>query len=150
MFAGRLQLEQVDHVDESDLEIRKLSAQKRYGSKRLLSRNIASRSDNGVWLTRFVVAGPIPNADTLGAVGDRGVHIEVLQVLLFVADDHVDVVLAAQAMIGDGEQSIHIRRQVDSRDIGAFVDDDVKKAGVLVGEAVVILAPDGRRDQKIQ
>jgi len=62
---------------------------------------------------------------------------------LFAGNDHVDVVAAAQAMVGDGEQAIGIGRQIDPDDFGFLVDDVVMKPRVLVREAVV--RPGARR-----
>ena len=69
---------------------------------------------------------------------------------LLAGDDHVDVVAAAQAMIGHREQAVGVRRQVDPHDVGLLVDDVVEEAGVLVGEAVVVLLPDVRREKVVQ
>ena len=76
-------------------------------------------------------------------MADGGIHIHVLEVHLLVADDDVDIVLAAQAVVGHGKQRVGVRREVDAGDGCALVDDDVEEAGVLVGEPVVILPPDG-------
>jgi hypothetical protein len=40
---------------------------------------------------------------------DGGVHVQVLQVHLLVADDDIDVVVAAQAVVGGGEQAVDVR-----------------------------------------
>ena len=74
----------------------------------------------------------------------------ILQVQLLVADDHVHVVHAAQAMVGDREQGIHVGRKINARDRRALVEHHVEETGILVGEAVVILPPDGGSDQQIQ
>ena len=66
-----------------------------------------------------------------------------------VGDDDVDVIGAAEAVVGHAEQAIRVGRQVDAGDFGALVGDDVEEARVLVGEAVVILAPDERGDEEI-
>jgi len=76
-------------------------------------------------------------------VVDRLLHGEVLQVHLLIGDDYIDVVAAAQAMVGHREQAVGIGRQVDAGHLGALVGDDIEKAGVLVREYVVILAPHG-------
>ena len=68
---------------------------------------------------------------------------------LLVGDDDVEVVARAQAMIRDAQQAIRVGRQVDAHHVRALVGDDVEEAGVLMREAVVILAPDERRDQQI-
>ena len=81
---------------------------------------------------------------------DRRVHVQVLQVLLLVADDDVDVVGALQAVVGDRQQAVDVGRQIDAGDLGALVDHHVEEAGVLMGEAVVILAPDGGGDEQVE
>jgi hypothetical protein len=77
-------------------------------------------------------------------------HVQVLQVLLLVGDDDVDVVAAAQAVIGDRQKAIGIGRQVDARDRRALVDHQIQEARILVGEAVVILAPHRRGDEQVE
>ena len=69
---------------------------------------------------------------------------------LLVGDDHVDVVFAAQAVIRHAQQAVGVGRQIDARDIGALVADHVEKAGILMGEAVVVLPPDERSDQQVE
>ena len=69
---------------------------------------------------------------------------------LFVGDDHVDIVRAAQAVVRHAEQAVRIGRKIDARDLGALVRDDIEKARILMREAVVILPPDQRRNQQIQ
>jgi len=150
MFLAWLQLEQVDNIYETDLDVRKFLAEQDGGSQRLLRRYIASRSHNEVGLTALVVAGPIPDADALRAMGNRCIHIQVLQVQLFVGNDHIDVVLAAKTMIGYRQKAIGIWRKIDTRYCSALVENHVQKTGVLVRKAVVILPPNRRRDQQIQ
>ena len=67
------------------------------------------------------------------------------KVHLLVGDDDVDVVDAVEAMVGDRQQAVGVRRQVDAHHVGALVGDHVEEARVLVGEAVVVLSPDQRR-----
>ena len=77
------------------------------------------------------------------------IHGQVLQMGLFVADDDIDLIFTAQAVIRYRQQSIGIGRQIDPGHLWAFVDHQVQKSGVLMGKAIVILAPDGRGDQQI-
>lgn len=44
-------------------------------------------------------------------------------------------------MVHAGQETVAVGRQVDSHDLGGFVGDDVEESGILVGEAVVVLAP---------
>ena len=78
------------------------------------------------------------------------VHREVVERRLLAGDDHVHVVAAAQAVVGDREQRVRVGRQVDADDLGLLVHDVVDEAGVLVGEAVVVLAPDVRAEEVVE
>ena len=53
-------------------------------------------------------------------------------------------------MIGDRQQAIRVRRQIDPHDVGFLVGDVIDEARILVGKAVVILAPDMRGEQVVQ
>src|SRR5215831_12253215 len=53
-------------------------------------------------------------------------------------------------MVGDIQQAICIRRQIDSHDVRLLVADVVDEAGVLMAEAVVVLTPDMRGEQVIE
>ena len=69
---------------------------------------------------------------------------------LLVGDDHVDVVGAAQAVVGDAQQAVGVGRQIDARHPRALVGDHVDEARVLMGEAVMILTPDGGADEDVE
>jgi hypothetical protein len=66
-----------------------------------------------------------------------------------VGDDDVDAVAAAQAVIGDDEERVGVGRQVDPHHRRPLVGHEIDEPRVLVREAVVILAPDGRRQQDV-
>ena len=150
MLASRLQLHQVHDVDDADLQLRRVAAEQVDGGERLQRRHVAAAGHHHVGLTAAVVAGPLPDPEPGGAVFDRLVHRQPLRRGLLAGDDDVDVVPAAQAVVGDREQAVGIRRQVDADDLGLLVDDVVDEAGVLVAEAVVVLAPDMAGQQVIQ
>ena len=80
----------------------------------------------------------------------RRVHGQPLRQGVFAGNHHVDVMPAAQAVIEDRQQAIGIGRQVNAHDIGLLVDHVIEEAGVLVGEAVVILLPDVGGEQIVQ
>src|SRR5262249_38166822 len=69
---------------------------------------------------------------------------------LLARDDNVDVVAAAQAVIGHRQQAVGVRRQVDANHLGLLVDDMVDKARVLVAEPVVVLPPDVRAEEVVE
>ena len=81
---------------------------------------------------------------------DRLVHGQPLRRRLLAGDDDVDVVAAAQAMVGHRQQAIGVRRQIDPDDFRLLVDDVVDEAGVLVAKAVVVLPPDVARQQIVE
>ena len=150
MLRTGLQLEQIDHIDETDLEVGELVPQQSGRRQRFLRGNVTGRRHHNVGFSTLVVAGPIPDTDALRAVPDCSVHVHVLQMHLLVGDDHVDVILAAQTMIGHGQERVDVRWKINSGYVGALVHHHIEKPGILVSEAVVILTPDGRGDQQVQ
>ena len=112
--------------------------------------HIATARHHHIGLAALVVAGPFPDADAGAAMLDRLVHRQPHRRGLFAGDDHVDVIAAAQAMVGDGEQAVRIGRQIDAHDFGFLVHDVVDEAGILMREAVVVLAPDVRAEQVVE
>ncbi len=81
---------------------------------------------------------------------DRRVHIQPLQRGLLSGHDHVDVIAAAQAMIGHRQQAVGVGRKIDAHDVGFLVDHMIDEAGILMAESVVILPPHVRREQVIE
>ena len=75
-------------------------------------------------------------------MANGGIHIEPDGCGLFARDDEVDIVFAAQAMIGDGEERVGIGREIDTNDVWLLVGDVINESGVLMREAVVVLTPD--------
>jgi len=120
------------------------------GGQNLQRGRIAAAGHHHVRLGALVVARPLPDADAFGAMHDGGVHGQPLREGVFAGDDNVDVMSAAQAMIENGEQTVRVRRQINTHDVGLLIDDVVQEAGVLMCEAVVILLPDVRGEQIIQ
>lgn len=142
MFAFRLELHQIDDVNNADFDFRKKTAKKidcGYGFK---GWNIAAAGHDDVRFTALVVACPFPNADASGAMFDGFVHREPNRGRLFAGDDDVYVISASKAVIGDGKKCIGVGGKIDADDLGLFVYDVVDETGVLVGETVVILPPD--------
>ena len=98
----------------------------------------------------LVIAGPLPDANSFGAMHDRRVHGQPLREGVFACDHHVDIMPAAQAVIKNREQTIGIRRKVNTHNVRFLVDNVVEKTRVLMRKAVVILLPDMRGEQIIQ
>ena len=150
MFALRLQLHQVHDIDDANLQFWQMLAQDRDGGERLQRGHVATAGHDNIRFAAGVAAGPMPDADALGAVRHGGVHRQPLRRLILAGDDDVHIVAAAQTMIPDREQTIGIRRQIDAHDGGLFVHDVVNETGVLMREAVVHLLPDMRGQQIVQ
>src|SRR5208337_484708 len=132
MFVARLQLEQVNHVNESDSQVRESFPKQCRRSQCFLGRDVAGCCKDHIGFVTFIIAGPIPDTDTLCAMRNGSVNIQVLQVALLVRDNDVDVVLRAQTMIGYGEQTVGIRRKINARNGGAFVKYYIQEARILV------------------
>ena len=75
---------------------------------------------------------------------NRLVHGEPLRRRLLAGDNQIDVVAAAQAVVGDREQRVRIGRQIDAHHVGLLVQQVIDEARILVREAVVILPPHQR------
>ena len=112
----RLQLHQIDDVDHPDFQVGQMLAQDGDGSERLQRGHVATAGHDHVGLDALVVAGPLPDADALGAMLDGGVHRQPLRRRVFARDHDIDVMAAAQAMVHHRQQAVGIRRQIDAHD----------------------------------
>lgn len=146
-----LQPHEVDDVDDTDLELRQVLTQEVRSRQDLERRDVARTAEHDVRvLARYLGARPLPDPEATGAVRDSLVHGEEVRRRLLARDDHVDVVPAAQAVVVRAEKGVGVRRKVDAHDLGLLVHDMVDEPGVLVREAVVVLAPDVAREQVVQ
>ena len=146
---GRLELEQIHHVDETQLETRRLLAQDGRRGQRLHRRHVAAGRQHDVRLLALVRARALPDADALRAVDDRLVDGRELQVLLLVRDDHVDVVGAAQAVVHHRQERVGVGRKIDAHHRCTLVGDEIDEPRVLMREPVVVLPPDGGGEQDV-
>src|SRR5215469_375451 len=136
MFRAWLQLEQINDIDKSDPEVREAFPEECGRSQSFLGSDVAGCGKDDIEFLTFIITGPIPDANAFCAVGNCGIHVEILQMLLFVRDNDVDIVFGSQAMIRYGQQAVGIRGQIDARDRGALVEYYVQESRVLVREAV--------------
>ena len=81
---------------------------------------------------------------------DRRFHVQIRQRRLLARHDDVDVVAAAQAVIGHRQQRVGVRRQVHPHHLGPLVGDVVDEAGILMRCAVMVLTPNMGRQKVIQ
>ena len=150
MLARRLQLHQIDDIDHPHLQVGRVLSQEVDGGQRLQRRYVPAASHHHVGFSATVIAGPLPDSEPGLAMLDRLVHRQPLRRRLLAGNDDVDVVPAAQAVIGDRQQAVGVGRQVDADDLGLLVDDVIDKSGILMAEAVVILSPDMARQEVVQ
>ncbi len=128
-----------------------MTAQQPGRGHRLQGGYVAGTGQHHVGFAAAVLGpGPFPDPGPPGAVRACLVEGEPVEAGLLPGDDHVDVVTAAQHVIGGGQQSVGVRRHVDPDDLGTLVEDVVDEAGVLVREAVVVLTPDVRGEEVVQ
>nr|WP_281412215.1 hypothetical protein [Miltoncostaea marina] len=150
MLAVVLQAHQVDDVHDPDAQVGQPAPEELGGGEGLHRRHVAGARHDDVGLDAGVRARPLPDSDALRAVNYGVVDVEVLQLGLLARHHDVDVLAAAQAVIDHRQQRVGVRRQVDTDDLGLLVDDVVDEPGVLMGEAVVILAPHVRGQQVVE
>jgi hypothetical protein len=131
MLGIRHQLGQIHHIDEANFDIGEVLPKQGGGGQRLHCRAVPTARHDHVGLATLVVARPVPDAGSFRAVLDRRLDVEVLEMHLFVRDDDIDVIDAAQAMIGDRQQGIGVGRQVNANDARPLIGYDVEEAGVL-------------------
>ena len=66
----------------------------------------------------------------------------------------IEVSQAGLAFTGEeirtGKQAVAVGGEVDADNLGALVGDDIQEARILVGEAVVVLAPDNSRQEDVK
>jgi hypothetical protein len=95
VFSVRLELEEVNYIYKADFQIGEFTSEKRGCGECFLCRDISRASHHYIRFLSVVVAGPAPDTGAPRAVRDRFIHRQVLKVRLLIADDHVNVVLAA-------------------------------------------------------
>ncbi|TKS60903.1 MAG: hypothetical protein EWM73_03045 [Nitrospira sp.] len=142
MLTRRLQLHEIHDVDHAHLDIGQIGAQQRHGRQRFQRGYVAATGHHDIRFTVFIVARPFPDADAGRAMRNRLVHVEPLRRRLFARDDDVDVITAAQTVVGDGQERIGVGRQIDPDHLGLLIHHMVDESRVLVAEPVVILPPD--------
>ena len=72
MLGIGLEAHEVDHIDDSNLQIRQVRSEQRHGGERFERRHIAGARHHDVGLPATVIAPPVPDADAARAVA-RGI-----------------------------------------------------------------------------
>jgi len=141
--------EEIDDVDDPHVQLGRVLAQEGGRRHRLQRRHVAGAGENHVGIVR-TSGRPFPHRRAAGAVVARRRQIEPLQLRLLVDDDEVHVVAAAQAVIGDREQTVGVGREVDAGDLALLADDGVDESRSLVREPVVVVAPAGGSEEDVE
>ena len=140
VFRLRLQRHEVNHIDDADANVRHVFPQQRHRGERLERGHIAGARHNHIWIAP-IVARPLPDTYSRSAMAGRRFNVEPLPFHLLAGNDQVDVVPASQTVIGNRQQAIGVRRQIDANDIGALIRNMIDESRVLMGKPVVILPP---------
>lgn len=53
-------------------------------------------------------------------------------------------------MIGDGKKTVSVWGKVDSDNVGTLVGNNIEETGILMGETIVILSPDGGSKKDVE
>src|SRR5262249_4144062 len=92
VLSFRLQLVQVNYIDVAYFQVGEFISQQSRSSECFLRRYIARTSHHYIWFLTLIVAGRAPDTDASRAMRDCFLHSQILKVILFIADDYVDVI----------------------------------------------------------
>src|SRR6516165_2196753 len=95
MLTRWLQLHKIHDVYDTHLQIRRMSAEEFHGSESLQRRDVAATNHHDIRFLATIIAGPLPDSQSGGAVLDRLVHRQPLRGRLLAGDNDIDVVSAA-------------------------------------------------------
>ena len=146
-----LDLEQVDHVHKRRCNAQPLEHVE--CRQRLERGHVAAGGDYQIGLVkRRGAARPAPLGHALGKLGARLVHGQKGRCGLLAAEDRVHAVGRLIGALGHGERHVGIAGVVGVHHVRivCLVEQQVNKTGVLVREAVMVLAPHMAREQNVQ
>jgi hypothetical protein len=147
MLGMGLQLEEIHDIYETDFQAREVLPEQSGRRQGFHGRHVACARDHHVGFTSLVAAGPGPDADALGAVPNRLIDGQVLEMRLLVRNNDVDIVDTTKTVVRHRKDTIGVGGQIDAGYAGALVCDQIQKARILVAETVMVLAPYGGGDQ---
>src|SRR5215831_316167 len=100
------QRHQVNHVDDSDTQTGCVVSQPPCRCDGFERWHVAGGCQDYVWVAATGSACPVPGRSAECAVFGGTLDIKPLQLRLLVNDDQVDIVPAAQTVIGDRQQAV--------------------------------------------
>ena len=115
----RVQGHQINNVHHAHLQFWQVMAQPPGRSHGFHGHDITCTCQHHIGLNAIRIACPLPDGETTRTMFNGLLHGQELQVELFINHNEVHIVAAAQTMIGNGEQTVGIGREIDARD-GAF------------------------------
>ena len=150
MFGVRLEPHQIDHVHHAYLEIGQVLGEERHRGQCLERRDVAATGHDhiGNRAASFEAKGQMPSPLVQWSSGL--VHGQPIVLRLLSGDDDVDVVPAATGSGRPPTAGSWCPAGSTPDDRGLLVDHVVDEAGILVGEAVVVLSPDMTRKEVVQ
>ncbi len=100
------------------------------GGEGLERRYVAGRGHHEIRLLAVGFgSGPAPYPDPRLAMQSGLARVEPLRRRLLARDDDIDAVVGLQAVVGDPQQTIGVRGQIDGRDIGFLLGTWSMKPG---------------------
>jgi hypothetical protein len=131
MLRAGLEPYEIDDIDYPNFQIGQVFTQDRYGGQNFERRRVTAASHHDIRFHILVVARPLQDADSLGAVDGGLLHRQPLRQRMLASNHNVHVVPTAQAMIEHRQEAIGVRRQIDPNDVRLLVDDVIEEAGGL-------------------
>ena len=108
VLTRRLQLHEIDNINHTDFQIGQMFAKNGNGSQNLQRGCVATPGHHHLRLGALVVAGPLPDADSLRAMHDCRIHGQPMRERVLAYNHHVDVIPAAQAVIKNRQQAVSV------------------------------------------
>ena len=153
MLLWRGEGEEFHHIQQPHLEAGDLAVEDLHRRQGLPGGHVAGAGHHHIGivglLALVVVAGPAPQANALGHVPPGLLQVQILQMALLIRHDDVAHICFRQGHLRHRQQAVGIGRQIHPHHRPALIAGQIDEAGILMGEAVVILAPYGGGDQAI-
>ena len=124
MYVGAHQGADIDDIDKSHLDIRKVLTQQPHCRDRLGRRHITCAGKHYIRFSGVIITGEFPNTNPTRTVVARLTHAQPLELWLFATADHIDEIPRPQAIIHDVQQAVAVRRKIDPDDL-AFLHKGV-------------------------
>ena len=80
-------------------------------------------------------------------MSDRLIYGQILEMGLFIRNNDINLIDTLETAIGDRQETIYVRGQINSHHLSTFVGYQIKKPRILMGKTIMILAPDGGGNQ---